>query len=375
MTETLLVIAGCLVYRLGLAAVGAAGGRARFAVAGAYRSLLDFAVVVLTGGLVSAVVIGVAGGGADAGVELLVLTCGLLGSGAIPLSLAERSRSRAGLLASALLIVWAGLCAASGRWGMGPMVGLALGGGGVVGLVGAGLVGARSGKFARDGSIAIIPANQLPLVLVGVLAMCAGMAMVGGGGATAGAGGGARRVLDEVYSAALGLLAAAAYSRVRFDRFDPYLLLPGALGATSAGLILAMGGVSGVGVWVCAAVAAVLALDVHLRLERKLRLDEPMGLASAQVAGAAVACVGLALLPGKAMAAGGGRWLEIALGVAAAGVLAALAWVLFSLLRRAGTLRTRESVDEDGLDLALHDVNAYPDFSQPMIRSYHLREM
>jgi ammonium transporter, Amt family len=35
-----------------------------------------------------------------------------------------------------------------------------------------------------------------------------------------------------------------------------------------------------------------------------------------------------------------------------------------------------EAADElDGADLAEHDVNAYPDFQQNMIKSHHLRQM
>jgi ammonium transporter, Amt family len=37
-------------------------------------------------------------------------------------------------------------------------------------------------------------------------------------------------------------------------------------------------------------------------------------------------------------------------------------------------LRSKEADEYDGLDLAEHDIGAYPDFQQTMIKSYHLRE-
>ena len=37
-------------------------------------------------------------------------------------------------------------------------------------------------------------------------------------------------------------------------------------------------------------------------------------------------------------------------------------------------LRSREADEFDGLDLAEHDIGAYPDFQQTTIKSYHLRE-
>jgi ammonia channel protein AmtB len=38
-------------------------------------------------------------------------------------------------------------------------------------------------------------------------------------------------------------------------------------------------------------------------------------------------------------------------------------------------VRVSEADEFDGLDLAEHDLNAYPDFQQTTIKSYHLREM
>ena len=38
-------------------------------------------------------------------------------------------------------------------------------------------------------------------------------------------------------------------------------------------------------------------------------------------------------------------------------------------------IRASEADEFDGLDLAEHDIGAYPDFQQTMIKSYHLREV
>ena len=37
-------------------------------------------------------------------------------------------------------------------------------------------------------------------------------------------------------------------------------------------------------------------------------------------------------------------------------------------------IRVSEADEYDGLDLAEHDIGAYPDFQQNSIKSYHLRE-
>src|SRR6185295_17528482 len=60
----------------------------------------------------------------------------------------------------------------------------------------------------------------------------------------------------------------------------------------------------------------------------------------------------------------------LAAGALAAGVTAAV----FAAVRMVFSLRADEAGEFDGLDLAEHDINAYPDFQQTMIKSYHLRE-
>jgi Amt family ammonium transporter len=64
------------------------------------------------------------------------------------------------------------------------------------------------------------------------------------------------------------------------------------------------------------------------------------------------------------------------LGLAVIGVLAVgLSVLLWEVLKRSVKLRLSEADEFDGLDLAEHDIGAYPDFQQNTIKSYHLREV
>ena len=47
---------------------------------------------------------------------------------------------------------------------------------------------------------------------------------------------------------------------------------------------------------------------------------------------------------------------------------------LLVVLKKTIGIRAKEADEFDGLDLAEHDLNAYPDFQQTTIKSYHLRE-
>jgi len=51
-----------------------------------------------------------------------------------------------------------------------------------------------------------------------------------------------------------------------------------------------------------------------------------------------------------------------------------LSAAFFLGFKKAGRLRAKEADEFDGLDLAEHDIGAYPDFQQNTIRSFHLRE-
>jgi Amt family ammonium transporter len=63
------------------------------------------------------------------------------------------------------------------------------------------------------------------------------------------------------------------------------------------------------------------------------------------------------------------------LGLAAIAALTIfLSGALFFFLKATVGLRAKEADEFDGLDLAEHDIGAYPDFQQTTIKSYHLRE-
>ncbi|HZZ41744.1 MAG TPA: hypothetical protein VFE58_02300, partial [Tepidisphaeraceae bacterium] len=68
------------------------------------------------------------------------------------------------------------------------------------------------------------------------------------------------------------------------------------------------------------------------------------------------------------------------MGVQAVGLAAIAMWaligsgVVYAALRAVTKLRVSEADEYEGMDLAEHDLNGYPDFQQTMIKSYHLRE-
>ncbi len=245
--------------------------------------------------------------------------------------------------------------------------------GGIVALVGGFAVGPRGNKYNRDGSSNAIPGHSVPLASAGLLLVAAGWApyLIGAsGGANAGS-----TVINVLMMLAAGALAAMLLGYFRFGKVDVHLTYAGLLGA----LIASAAGAPYIGARGAAlsglAAGAIVPILI-LALDVIWRLDDPTGGVAIHAGGATV---GLLMAGPFAHS----RHLMPAiksLGTQAMGILAIaalallLGWILFAILQRTCVLRANEADEYDGLDLAEHDIGAYPDFQQTTIKSYHLRE-
>ena len=309
----------------------------------------------------------------------------LVATGAVGGTLAERSTFLPAWAASAVM---AGLVVpVAGRWVWGGWLGrlefhdvagaapvhLAAG---VCAAVGAAMVGPRNGKYNRDGSANMIPGHNIPMAAAGVLAMLVawvpyvvGSAMIRGRMSPS-----ATEPMNVLVAAAAAGAAALALGQMRYGKPDVVLALTGMTGGLVS--ITAAGGGVGSGAAVAiGAVAGVIVPLAAIALDLLAHLDDPTG-------GVAIHGVGglWALLAIPLFSAGGIAERARDLGVQALGALAiaalaaAVSLALFGTLRATVGLRLREADEYDGLDLAEHDIGAYPDFQQTTIKSYHLRE-
>jgi len=225
-------------------------------------------------------------------------------------------------------------------------------------------VGPREGKYHRDGSTSAIPGHNLPLVGAGVFMMLIGWAVFGGGDA--------RMVVSRVLAAAAGGLAVGVFCTIRYAKHDVPLVLVGMLG----GLIAASSGQVGrpfFGV-IVGATAGVIVVVVLLTIDIRFKLDDPVSVIAIHgIGGLWGALCGSVLVSGTLAVRSQQLGLTVLGAAACALVTAAFIWPVLKLLGPA-RLRSREAHEFDGLDLVEHDLNAYPDFQQTMIKSYHMRE-
>jgi Amt family ammonium transporter len=232
-------------------------------------------------------------------------------------------------------------------------------------------LGPRLGKYNRDGSTNAVPGHNLPLATMGILLIfIMWIPYVAGY-----AGNGAQAAVNSVLAASAGLLAASAYCSVSYGRQDVFLVYAGMLG----GLVSITAGADRlipIAAVAAGTIAGVIIPYVIVRLDLVWKVDDPAGGIAIHGLGGIWSALAVAILAPGTWSQRAGRLFGAAIGLAIVGVLTlAVAGIVFLILRATVGIRIREADEFDGLDLSEFDLNAYPDFQQTTIKSYHLREM
>jgi Amt family ammonium transporter len=386
----LIAALGPLLMRAGFAIHSAGMARSKNSAGAVMRQLCDLCMAVLVSWAVGYAIVasGYSFFGIDwrslfgaAGSQVMALAYTvsvLIATGIVPGVLAERGRFWPTLATSALLAAmvipvaalwvhggWLNRC---GVHDIGGAAWLHLPGA-LCAAVGAWAVGPRTGKFNKDGSSTAIPGHSLPLAGIGVAFLLVGFVLfVGSNGATA--------AMNVLLAAAAGGMASAIFSQVRYYKPDIHLTYAGIVGgmvAISAGADV-LPGISAV---VIGAVAGVIVPLAILLLDVKVRVDDPSGGISIHGVGAVWGLIATPVLARTATVGERFKYLGAnLLAIITIGVLTVgLSIGLWMLLKRTTKIRASEADEFDGLDLAEHDIGAYPDFQQTMIKSYHLREV
>lgn len=323
------------------------------------------------------------GGSPDPNALLFQTVAILTATSVIAGSLAERSRLMPVLAASALLAgvvlpisgnwVWYGWLRHAGFVDIAGAAALQMPAA-ICAVVGAKVIGPRSGKYNHDGSTAVIPGHTLPMAAVGSLLTLVGWIAYVVGSALLRQESMESAAADVFFAAIAAGGAAMIYCHFRFGKIDLLLTLIGMLG----GLVAASAGAGSVGVraaLLIGAGAGVLVPWSAVALDLYLKIDDPVGLIAPQLAGGIWGTLATAAFAGGTP---GERLRQLA--IAALGMLSIAALsiffsaALFYGLKLLAPLRAREADEFDGLDLSEHDIGSYPDFQQNTIRSYHLRE-
>lgn len=247
--------------------------------------------------------------------------------------------------------------------------------GGVSAMVAAIIAGPRSGKYNKDGSSSLIPGHSVPMASAGSLLILAAWVPYVAGASMLHGGLSGRIGFNVILAASAGTITAILISHARYGKPDVMLAYCGLLGGLIA-MCAGGGAVSTIAAVSTGAIAGLIVPTMTVAMDLRWKIDDPSGLVAVHIFAGAWGTLATGLFAPAAN--WGARFSQ--LGIQALGLIviaifaAALSVALFILLRATVGLRLSDDAEYDGTDLAEHDLNAYPDFQQTMIKSYHMRE-
>ena len=243
--------------------------------------------------------------------------------------------------------------------------------GGICGLIGAAMLGARIGKYKRDASgkvvkVNAIPGHNLTIGALGVFILWFGWYGFNGAAATS-VEALASIFLTTTMAPAVATCVTMIFTWVKNGKPDVSM----SLNASLAGLVAITAGcasVDALGSIIIGAVSGILVVVAVEFLDLKLHIDDPVGAVGVHFANGVwgTLAVGLFAIDGG-LFYGGGLHL---LGVQALGVVSIMAWTaatmipVFKLIKASVGLRVDRDEELAGLDSSEHGLpSAYADFA------------
>jgi Amt family ammonium transporter len=252
--------------------------------------------------------------------------------------------------------------------------------GGICALVGAWMLGPRLGKYNPDGTPNAIPGHNIPMAALGTFILWLGWYGFNPGSTLKASPAIATIAMTTTLAASAGAAASMFLTWIRYGKPDVSMSFNGAL----AGLVAITAGcayvsmASSVVIGLIAGVLVVFAVEL---IDRKLKVDDPVGAISVHAVNGIWGTIAVGLFSqasfGEANGVAAVNGLFYGGGVAQLGkqllgVVSVVAWtavtaaVLFFALKKTIGIRVDEEGQLSGLDIAEHNLEAYPDF-QPAI--------
>ena len=251
--------------------------------------------------------------------------------------------------------------------------------GGVAAFVGAAIIGPRIGKYSKSGEALPMPGHHLPMAIAGTFILCFGWFGFNPGSTLAGTD---LRIgviaTNTMLAGSAGGLMAMAYVWLRFGKPDPGMMVNGMLAGLVA-ITAPCAFVTSASAVLIGVVAGVVVVEAALFIEKKLKLDDPVGAIAVHGINGAWGVLSLGLLadgsygdgwngvPGtvKGLFYGDPRQFVAQL----IGTTACIVWVgitFYIFFKVCGAVLGNRVSPEDelaGLDIPEMGVLGYPDFA------------
>ncbi|NEW78644.1 MAG: ammonium transporter [Gelidibacter sp.] len=231
--------------------------------------------------------------------------------------------------------------------------------GGWAALIAVWLLGARIGKFKKDGTIGAIPGHNIPLATAGVFILWLGWFGFNGGSVLSADPGKTSLVLvTTCLAAASGGLAAFLVSLLRHKQYDLSMFLNGLLGGL-VGITAGADIMSVTDAIIIGSIAGTL-IVLGVGFVDRLKLDDPVGAIAVHLICGIWGTLAVGIFGEMA------GWEQLgkqAIGIVAIGAFCIIAsFTILSILKKTIGIRVSEEEEQEGLDIHEHGMDAYPDF-------------
>ncbi|SDW55145.1 ammonium transporter [Lutibacter oricola] len=231
--------------------------------------------------------------------------------------------------------------------------------GGWAALVAVYLLGARIGKFKKDGSIGVIPGHNIPLATAGVLILWLGWFGFNGGSVLSADPGATSLVLvTTCIAAASGGLSAFLVSLFKYKQYDLSMFLNGILGGLVG--ITAGADVMSVTDSIVIGIIAGALIVLAVSLIDRIKLDDPVGAIAVHLICGIWGTLAVGIFGDLASWSQFGYQLVGVVSVGAFCLLTSFA-IIYTLKKTVG-IRVSKQEEQEGLDIHEHGMDAYPDF-------------
>ncbi len=221
------------------------------------------------------------------------------------------------------------------------------------------LLGARIGKFDKDGKPKALPGHSLPIASAGVFILWLGWFGFNGGSVlSADPELTSLTLVTTSLAAAAGGVAAAFFSNLLYKNFDLTMFMNGVLGGL-VGITAGADQMSPTDAILIGLIAGVVVV-LGIALIDKLKLDDPVGAVAVHLICGIWGTLAVGIFGEMA---GFDQFLVQLIGVAIVGAFCvATSFIILSIVKATTGLRVNKEEEINGLDLSEHGMEAYADF-------------
>jgi Amt family ammonium transporter len=223
------------------------------------------------------------------------------------------------------------------------------------------IIGPRRGRYSKDGKIHVIPASNIPLVVLGALLLWIGWFGFNGGSVGSisskeNADLVALTIMNTNTAGLAGAIMVGLLMYIKYKRFDITMVLNGALG----GLVSITAGADIFDIYSPIMIGAIggLIVVIGVSLFDKLKLDDPVGALSVHLLNGIWGTIAVAVFADVSL------WEQIK-GILVVAVFAfSSSFVVLYILNKIIPFRAEDDIQLEGLDVNDCGLEAYPEFKR-----------